>query len=55
MNAVDELKEQRQKGQWIDDGDPCTWVCNVCGYRVARHNNTPFCPKCGAVMKGEHE
>lgn len=42
------LRRKEQKGHWIDDGDPCAWVCNVCGYRVERHNNTPFCPNCGA-------
>ena len=38
--------------QWVDDGDPCTLACGTCGYRVARYNNTKFCPDCGSPMKG---
>lgn len=52
-DAIERLKEQHKKGHWIDGGDPCEWACSVCRYRVARHNNTPFCPNCGTdMMKG---
>ena len=44
-----ELKQET--GEWIDTGDPATWVCECCGYRVFRYNNTPFCPNCGAKME----
>lgn len=40
-----------KKGHWVDDGDPSEWVCSECGYRVERHNNTPFCHHCGADMR----
>lgn len=39
-------------GEWVDDGDPLTLVCGVCGYRVMRYNNTKFCHDCGARMDG---
>ena len=38
-------------GKWIDDGDPLTWICSECGYRVARYNNTPYCPNCKVNMR----
>ena len=46
---------ERMRGEWIDDGDPFMWVCDVCGYRVKRYNNTRYCPNCGADMRGEQE
>ena len=45
----------RKRGTWIDDGDPFMWVCDVCGYRVKRYNNTRYCPNCGADMRGEQD
>ena len=45
-SAQPEWKE-RKSGEWIDEGDPLTLRCNKCGYRVARYNNTNFCPNCG--------
>jgi len=42
-----------QMAKWIDNGDPLTLTCGNCGYDVMRYNNTPFCPNCGAHMKGE--
>jgi len=41
---------EQKKGHWIDNGDPQMWVCDKCGYRVNRWNNTEYCPKCGAYM-----
>jgi len=51
-DALELLKEQpeREKGHWIDNGDPQVLVCDKCGYRVNRWNNTEYCPKCGAYM-----
>ena len=40
-------------GEWVDDGDPLTLVCGVCGYRVMRYNNTKFCPDCGVRLDGK--
>lgn len=39
----------RNVGKWIDD------KCSECGYGVQSWNNTPFCPNCGADMKGEQK
>ena len=54
-DVIEWLKEfppaQCKTGKWIDDGDPLNWVCSECGYRVARYNNTPYCPYCGAKME----
>lgn len=43
---------EQQKGKWVDDGDPLTLICDKCGYRVARYNNTDFCPNCGNDKRG---
>lgn len=40
-------------GKWVDDGDPLMFTCGNCGYGVMRYNNTPFCPNCGADMRGD--
>lgn len=42
---------ERANGKWINDGDPATWVCSNCGYRVKGYNNTKFCPNCGCEME----
>lgn len=42
---------ERANGKWINDGDPATWVCSNCGYRVRGYNNTKFCPNCGCEME----
>lgn len=50
------LKEQEQKtGHWTTkrtlqhDGE---WYCNQCEYEPTVFENTPFCPNCGAKMRG---
>jgi hypothetical protein len=43
-------QSEQKLGKWVDDGDPLSWVCSECGYRVARYNNTPHCPNCGVKM-----
>ena len=45
-----DLKDH-SKGHWEDTGDPMTLECSECGYEVGRHNNTNYCPRCGAYMK----
>ena len=50
--AIDALKQtERKKGKWINDGDPATWLCSNCGYRVTVYNNTKFCPNCRCEME----
>ena len=39
---------QRPKGKWIHNN------CSICGYSVNPWNNTPYCPNCGADMRGEN-
>ena len=54
---AEQIKElppaEPKRGKWIDDGDPLMLTCGNCGYVVMRYNNTPFCPNCGADMRGE--
>lgn len=47
---------QRKKGKWIDDKcSACGYKCSSCGYRVEPWNNTPYCPNCGADMRGDSD
>lgn len=46
------LSAEPKRGKWVDDGDPLTLICDQCGYRVARYNNTNFCPNCGNDKRG---
>lgn len=58
--AVKALKEpERKKGQWVDGESKCP----VCGEDKFKNLDTdiwadwkpPFCPNCGADMRGETE
>lgn len=48
------LAEERPQGKWIGSAS-ISWECSRCGYGVNPWNNTPFCPNCGADMKGSAE
>lgn len=54
-NGIRQLPSEqlRPTGKWIDEGDPLTLRCSKCDYRVARYNNTNYCPNCGADMRRE--
>ena len=41
--------EEPKTGHWKDD------ICSNCGYGVMSWNNTPYCPNCGAKMRGKEE
>ena len=47
INALPPAEPERKKGVWIND------CCSICGYGVEPWNNTPYCPNCGADMRGE--
>lgn len=51
VKQIDAAQPERRRGKWLDDGDPFMWVCDACGYRVKRYNNTRYCPNCGADMR----
>lgn len=51
LKDLPSAQPERKKGKWISDGDPATWVCNNCNYRVMGYNNTNFCPNCGCEME----
>lgn len=38
-----------KRGKWINDR------CSVCGYGVMPWNNTPYCHRCGADMRGDYD
>ena len=49
IKQLPSAEPERKKGKWIDD------KCSACGYRVEPWNNTPYCPSCGAYMRGEQD
>ena len=54
IDVIDSMKtlELRPKGEWIGNAST-SWKCSCCGYGVNPWNNTPFCPNCGADMRGD--
>lgn len=51
LNEAMELLKVQKTGRWIyENDDPLMIPCSICGYKVFRHNNTPYCPHCGAKM-----
>ncbi len=48
-----------ERGEWIeavhdwDFGDYTDYRCSICGTR--EQNKRPFCPECGADMRGEKD
>lgn len=49
LSELPSAEPERKKGVWIND------CCSICGYGVEPWNNTPYCPNCGADMRGEQE
>ena len=45
-------QSDRPTGEWVDYGD-CEDICSVCGYSKVHEPNYPYCPNCGAGMRGE--
>lgn len=52
LKGLPSVQPKAKVGHWID-GDRTRWECSNCGYGVLDWNNTPYCPNCGAKMKGE--
>ena len=48
---------KQSEGKWTTEGDMFKeYVCSVCGYSVdSPYQRTPYCPNCGAKMKGSEE
>jgi hypothetical protein len=56
-NTVKELKTERKNGKWIKQSPATdTEECSECGYNILEEEfETPFCPWCGADMRGDTE
>ena len=48
---------KQSEGEWITEGDELrNTTCSVCNYWVETpYGKTPYCPNCGAKMKGGAE
>lgn len=50
----------REKGEWVErkeifnesEGETDAIGCSKCGKSQRKYNRTPFCPNCGADMRG---
>ena len=53
LQDLPSVKTERKKGKWMHG------ICNVCGYNWGKDapiaSVPPFCPNCGADMRGEKE
>lgn len=57
--AIEALSAEPRKGQWITNKDGYS-ICSECGFCFGciecPHEETDFCPNCGADMRGDkHE
>jgi uncharacterized protein (UPF0212 family) len=57
--AIEALKQEpRAEGKWITNKDGYS-KCSECGFSfgciVCPHDETDFCPNCGADMRGDRE
>lgn len=44
------------RGRWIDyDDDYGAYCCSVCEQNAPEDTEWPYCPNCGAYMKGEND
>lgn len=54
--AIEALSAEPRKGQWITNKDGYS-ICSECGFCFGciecSHEETDFCPNCGADMRGE--
>lgn len=64
IRAMQELKDlpaeepERKRGKWVKMSDSfgTYYACNCCGEDCTPHGmKTPFCPSCGADMRGNNE
>ena len=60
--TVEELKQERPHGKWIDEGfyadghSAHAYRCSECGeHYIGYEDEFWFCPWCGADMRGEEE
>ena len=64
IRAMQELKDlpaeepERKRGKWVKMSDSfgTYYACNCCGEDCTPHGmKTPFCPNCGADMRGRSD
>ena len=58
IKAVPSAESAQKKGKWIKDNPISLPYCSVCGNNVIGirgfyYQLTPFCPHCGADMRGK--
>lgn len=50
--AIELLEERPKSKWWFSEGE---WQCMNCGSELELEDITPFCPYCGADMRGDDE
>lgn len=54
VKSLPSIQPKAKVGHWIGD-NKSKWKCSNCGIKVIPHNNTPYCPCCGAKMEDYDE
>ena len=55
INALPNVEAERKRGKWVKMSDAfgTYYACDYCGEDCTPHGmKTPFCPNCGADMRG---
>ena len=53
------LPSAERKGEWkrriVDNGWNADFICSECGYTIMIEDTYPYCPNCGADMRGAED
>lgn len=54
--ALNKVPSAERCGEWIQKstGGESFYTCSRCGFIAWEHEDTNYCPNCGADMGGEH-
>ena len=59
IEFINTIPSAERKGKWkrriVDNGWNADFVCSECRYTIMIEDTYPYCPNCGARMKGAED
>ena len=59
VDYIESIPSAERKGEWkrriVDNGWNADFICSECGYTIMIEDTYPYCPNCGARMKGAED